>query len=491
MNIRELIKILPEVISVEGPTNLEINSVTDDSRQIKEGALFVAVLGENFDGHHFIHEVIKAGAKAVIGEKPKPLYMAKDITYIRVKNSRKALAISAAWFYGFPGEKLKLIGVTGTSGKTTTTYLIRAMLKEVGVTSGVIGTIGNIINDHKLPTSFTTPDPLKLNELFSQMLEQNIEYVVMEVSSHSLKLHRVEGLKFEVGVFTNLTQDHLDFHKTLEDYFWSKQKLFLQSKRAAINIDDKSGKRLLSTIDIPLLTYGIENPADLMAQDMRQTSEGVFYNLVYKDKKYPVFYGVPGRFSVYNSLSALATGIILGFPIETLITALKKVKGVPGRFELIKNDKDITVIVDYAHKPDSLKNVLLTIKEFCKGKIITVFGCGGNRDKGKRPIMGQIASELSDYTIITSDNPRNEDPEAIIREIERGVVGKNFVKITDRKKAIQQGLKMAQKGDVVLIAGKGHETYQIIGDKKIHFDDKEVVKEFFNGGGPSDEDIKY
>ena len=226
MNIRELIKILPEVISVEGPTNLEINSVTDDSRQIKEGALLVAVLGENFDGHHFIHEVIKAGAKAVIGEKPKPLYMAKDITYIRVKNSRKALAISAAWFYGFPGEKLKLIGVTGTSGKTTTTYLIRAMLKEVGVTSGVIGTIGNIINDHKLPTSFTTPDPLKLNELFSQMLEQNIEYVVMEVSSHSLKLHRVEGLKFEVGVFTNLTQDHLDFHKTLEDYFWSKQNFF-------------------------------------------------------------------------------------------------------------------------------------------------------------------------------------------------------------------------------------------------------------------------
>jgi len=481
MKINELVKILPEVISIDGPLNMEINSVVDDSRQVKEGALFVAVTGDNFDGHDFIPEVIKRGAKAVIGEKP--ISLAKDKTYIRVNDSRKALAISSAWFYGFPGDKLRLIGVTGTSGKTTTTYLIRAMLEEVGATSGVIGTIRNIIKDRELPTSFTTPGSLKLNELFSQMVEQNVEYVVMEVSSHSLKLHRVEGLTFEVGVFTNLTQDHLDFHKTLEDYFWSKQKLFKQSKQAVINIDDKSGTRLLDIIDIPATTYGIENPARLMAQNIRQTMEGVYYDLVYQDEKYPVFYGVPGRFSVYNSLSALAVGITLGFPIDSLINALKKVKGVPGRFEPVENDKGFTVLVDYAHKPDSLKNVLLTIKEFCKGNIITVFGCGGDRDREKRPIMGKIATELSDYTIITSDNPRSEDPEAIIRQIESGVVGRNYQKITDRRKAIQQALLMAKKGDTVLIAGKGHETYQIIGDKKLHFDDKEVVKEFLSGGG--------
>jgi len=489
MNISELIKILPEVVSVDGSLDVAINSVVDDSRSVKEGALFVAVSGDNFDGHNFIPEVIRSGAKVVIGEKSVDL--TKDKTYIRVKNSRKALAISSAWFYGFPGDKLKLVGVTGTSGKTTTTYLIRAMLKEVGATSGVIGTIANIINNSKLPTSFTTPGPLELNELFSQMLKQNIDYAVMEVSSHSLKLYRVEGLKFEVGVFTNLTQDHLDFHKTFEDYFYSKRKLFQQSRQAVINIDDKSGKRLLGIINIPALTYGIKNPADLMAQNIQQTSEGVLYNLVYKNIKFPVFYGTPGLFSVYNSLAALAAGISLGFPVDNLINALKKVRGVPGRFELIKNNRDISVIVDYAHKPDGLKNVLLTIREFCKGKIITVFGCGGDRDRGKRPIMGKISSELSDFTIITSDNPRSEDPEAIIQEIESGVVGKNYIKITDRKKAIQTALMMAKKGDAVLIAGKGHETYQIIGDKKIHFDDKEVVKEYLSGGGPLDEDIRY
>jgi len=481
MNISELIKILPEVISIEGPQNNEINSVADDSRKVKEGALFIAITGDKFDGHDFIPEVIKKGANVVIGEKS--VQLEKNKTYIRVKNSRKALAVSSAWYYGFPACKLKLVGVTGTSGKTTTTYLIRAMLKEIGITSGVIGTIANIINDNKLPASYTTPGALELNQLFSQMLEEKVEYVVMEVSSHSLKLHRVEGLQFEVGVFTNLSRDHLDFHKSFEDYFASKQKLFQQSKRAVINVDDKSGQRLLENISIPSLTFGIENPADLMAQNIRQTGEGVFYDLVYKNVKYPVIYRVPGLFSVYNSLASLAAGISLGMPVESLIEALKKVEGIPGRFELVKNDRDIIVIVDYAHKPDGLKNVLLTIRGFCKGRIITVFGCGGDRDRGKRPIMGKISTELSDYTIITSDNPRSEDPEAIIKEIERGVVGNNYITITDRREAIRTALMMAKKGDVVLIAGKGHETYQIIGDKKIHFDDREIAKEYLSGGG--------
>ena len=487
MKLYELIRILPDVISVDGPTEVEVNLVVDDSRRAKEGALFVAVAGENFDGHVFIPEVIKNGAKAVIGEKA--LRLSQDVTYIRVKNSRRALAVSSAWLYGFPADKLKLVGVTGTSGKTTTTYLVKAMLKEAGVRSGLIGTIANIINDDKLPASFTTPGALELNQLFSKMLEQKVEYAVMEVSSHSLKLYRVEGLQFEVGIFTNLSRDHLDFHKSVEDYFASKQKLFRQSKRAVINMDDEYGKKLLDIIDIPVLTYGIENPADLTAQNIRQTGKGVFYDLVYKDERYPIFYGVPGRFSVYNSLAALAAGISLGFPVASLVRALSKVEGVPGRFELIKNDRDITVIVDYAHKPDGLKNVLLTMREFCNGRIITVFGCGGDRDRGKRPIMGRISTELSDFTIITSDNPRSEDPEAIIREIESGVVGKNYTKITDRREAIRAALKMAQKGDGVLIAGKGHENYQIIGDKKIHFDDREVAREYLSGGGSLNEDL--
>lgn len=488
MNIKELVSIMPGVVSITGNQEVDVNSVADDSREVKEGALFVAISGSTNDGHNFIPDALRRGAKVIIGEKMMDL---GDKTYIRVKNSRSALAWSSAWFYRYPGDKLKLIGITGTSGKTTITYLIRAMLKEAGVRSGVIGTIGNVINGRKLPASFTTPGPLRLNELFLQMSEANIDYAVMEVSSHSLKLHRVEGLKFEVGVFTNLTQDHLDFHKTLEDYFCSKKKLFDQSRRAVINIDDKSGQRLLGSVDIPVLSYGIGKSADLMAENIRVTAKGVFYDLIFEEEKYPVFYAIPGLFSVYNSLAALSTGVALGFSTQGLINALKTVKGIPGRFELIKNNQDIIVIVDYAHKPDGLKNVLSTIKEFCTGRIITVFGCGGDRDRGKRPVMGRIASELSDYTIITSDNPRSENPETIIEQIESGIIGNNYEKITDRRKAIKKAIHMAQKGDAVLIAGKGHEKYQIIGDKTIHFDDKEVAKEYLSNGGPLNEDIDH
>lgn len=488
MNVKELIRIMPGIISVTGTQEADVNSVADDSRKVKKGALFVAVSGDTHDGHDFIADALSQGAEVVIGEKTMDL---GGKTYIRVKDSRKALAWSSAWFYGYPGDKLKIIGITGTSGKTTITYLIRAMLEEAGARSGLIGTIGNVINGRKLPASYTTPGPLRLNELFLEMVNQNLDYAVMEVSSHSLKLHRVEGLKCEVGVFTNLTQDHLDFHKTFEDYFCSKQKLFEQSKRAVIIIDDKSGERLLRTVDIPAWTYGIKNNADLMAKNIRVSGKGVFYDLVFENKRYPVFYKVPGLFSVYNSLAALATGVALGFPTEGLINALKTVRGVPGRFELIENNRDIIVIVDYAHKPDGLKNVLSTIREFCKGRIITVFGCGGDRDKGKRPIMGKIASELSDYTIITSDNPRSEDPTSIIEQIESGIKGNNYEKITDRRKAIKKAISMARKGDAVLIAGKGHEKYQVIGEKIIHFDDKEVAREYLSNGGPLNEDIDY
>lgn len=353
--------------------------------------------------------------------------------------------------------------------------------------------IGNVINDRKLPASHTTPESLELNELFVQMLQESVNYVVMEVSSHSLKLHRVEGINFDVGIFTNLTQDHLDFHNSFEDYFSSKKKLFYKSKRAVINIDDKSGKRLLDIVEIPVWTYSTKKNADLKAENIRVTEEGVFYELLFEKQRYPVFYAVPGLFSVYNSLAAIATGIALGLPLDCLISALSKVKGVPGRFELIKKSQDFIVIVDYAHKPDGLKNVLSTIKDFCKGRIITVFGCGGDRDREKRPIMGKISSELSDFTIITSDNPRSENPEIIIEEIENGIVGNNYEKISDRQMAIKKAISMANKGDVVLIAGKGHENYQILGNKIIHFDDKEIAEEYLSksNGGPLNEETNH
>lgn len=475
MNVKELAKVLPDVLSISGDTDVEINSVAYDSRKVKDNGIFVAISGTNFDGHDFIPEAIKGGAKVIIGEKEMDI---GNILYIRVKDARKALARTSAWFYGYPGDKLKIIGVTGTSGKTTITYLISEMLKEVGCRFGVIGTIGNVINGRKLPASLTTPESLELNRLFAEMLEHNTEYAVMEVSSHSLKLNRVTDLSFKVGIFTNLTQDHLDFHKDFDDYFLSKKKLFQQSEKAVINIDDKSGAKLLGMIDIPVLTYGVKGDADVKAKNIEITAEGAFYELVFNGGTYPVYFGTPGLFSVYNSLAAITTGIAMGFPLNSLIRAVGNVKGIPGRFELIKNNQDIYVIIDYAHKPDGLKNVLLTIKEFCSGKIITVFGCGGDRDRDKRPIMGQISSQLSDYTIITSDNPRSEDPEVIIKEIEKGIIGNDYEKISDRRKAIKRAISMANKGDVVLIAGKGHEDYQVLRDRTIHFDDKEIAKEY-------------
>ncbi len=486
MKVKDLINIIPEIISITGPTEASVKSITETSTETKMGTLFVAIQGDSYDGHDFICDALSRGASAVIGEKAMVL---DDRAYIRVKNSRKALAASAAWFYGCPGDKLKIIGVTGTSGKTTTTYLIHAMQKESGVRSGIIGTLGYVINSEKIPATYTTPGPLCLNRLFKRMLEENLDSVVMEVSSHSLKLHRVEGIKYEVGLFTNLTQDHLDFHKTFDDYFHSKQKLFQQSKYAVINVDDENGEELAGSMNIPVWSYGINKNSDFMAKNIHITAKGVAYDLVFKNKKHPVFYPVPGLFSVYNSLAALATCTVLNYPLENSIRALKKIKGISGRFELIKNNKGINVIVDYAHKPDGLKNVLLTIKGFGTGRIITVFGCGGDRDKEKRHMMGEISSRLSDYTIITSDNPRSEDPRTIIEQIEAGIIGDNYEKIIDRRKAIQRAILMAQKSDTVLIAGKGHENYQIIGDRRIHFDDREVAKEFLNKGGPSNAGI--
>lgn len=475
MNIGNLFSKLTDLVNIKGPRDNDITGVEYDSRRVSEGCLFIAVKGFNVDGHDFIQEAVAKGARAVIGEKNLDI---PGITYIMVKDSRKALSQASSWFYGYPSEKLKIIGVTGTNGKTTTTYLVKAMLDMAGFKTGVIGTIGNVIGEKVLHAERTTPESLELNRLFFKMADEGVEYVIMEVSSHSLKLHRVDGIDFEVGIFTNLTQDHLDFHKTFEDYFNSKKKLFDLSKKAVINADDESGRKILESISIPAASYSIENKADLMAQDVKIFPEGVFYELKVNGEKFSISYHVPGKFSVYNSLAAIGTGLLLGIPMDTLVEALKRVKGIPGRFEPIKMGQDFTVIVDYSHTPDSLENALKTIKSFARGKILTVFGCGGDRDRKKRPIMGEIASRYSDYSIITSDNPRSEHPEAIIDEIEQGMTNKNYERIADRKEAIRRAIMMAQKEDVVLIAGKGHEDYQILKDRTIHFDDREMAERF-------------
>ncbi|HHW02995.1 MAG TPA: UDP-N-acetylmuramoyl-L-alanyl-D-glutamate--2,6-diaminopimelate ligase [Thermoanaerobacterales bacterium] len=474
MKLGNLISKLPDIVYVKGPADVNISSVEYDSRRVTEGSLFVAIKGFNADGHDFVPQAISGGAVAVIGEQDLDL---PNITYIRVMNSRKALAQSCAWFYDYPSKKLGIIGVTGTNGKTTTTYLVKAMLDRAGYKTGVIGTIGNLVGDKVLRAERTTPESLELNRLFLDMVHQGVNYVAMEVSSHSLKLHRVDGIDFEVGIFTNLTQDHLDFHKTFEDYYESKKKLFDLSRKAVVNVDDESGRNLLQNIDIPAISYGIDNDADLRAINVHISLDGVFYDVEVKGKRFSVAYRVPGKFSVYNSLAALGTGISLGIPMDILIDALGKVTGVPGRFEPVKMGQDFAVIVDYAHTPDGLENVLRTIKSFVTGRIITVFGCGGDRDRRKRPVMGHIASRFSDYCIITSDNPRSEEPEAIIDEIEKGVIGSNYEKIVDRREAIARAIEMAEKDDVVLIAGKGHEDYQVLKDKIIHFDDREVAAE--------------
>ncbi|KYO66676.1 UDP-N-acetylmuramoyl-L-alanyl-D-glutamate--2,6-diaminopimelate ligase [Thermovenabulum gondwanense] len=479
----ELIEILKEVKKVSGNINVTIEDIQYDSRKIKKNSLFVAITGFKDDGHKYINDAIINGACAVISEREVEIKQ-EEILYIVVENSRKALSTVSDYFYESPSKNMKIVGVTGTNGKTTTTYLIKEIFQNAGLNAGVIGTLGIFVNGVLFPSERTTPESLELHKTFYEMRKNGIEYVSMEVSSHSLKLSRVDDISFEVGVFTNLTQDHLDFHPDFEDYYLSKRKLFSLSKKAAINADDFHGNRLMNEIKIPSISYAIENDADVKANNVKISEDGVSYDLIYRGEKININYQVPGKFSVYNSLAAISAALLLGIDLNTSAKAISKVKGVPGRFEPIKEGQNFSVIVDYAHTPDGLENVLNTIKSFAKGRIITVFGAGGDRDKTKRPKMGKIVSELSDYFIITSDNPRTEDPVKIIEDIEAGVdPAKSYEKIVDRREAIKKAIEIAQKDDVILIAGKGHENYQIIKDRIIPFDDREVAREFLKARG--------
>lgn len=475
MKIEEILKGSTYTV-LSGDESIEINDPQYDSRKIKCEDMFFAIGGFNVDGHNFISKAIENGAKAVVVEKDVTLV--EGITFIKVENGRRALAIAASNFYNNPSKKMKIIGITGTNGKTTSAFMLKGILEEKGYKVGLIGTIANYIGDKEIHTEKTTPESLELQKLFKDMVDSDIDYCVMEVSSHSLDLDRVYGIEFSQGIFTNLTQDHLDFHKTFENYFNAKSKLFKICKHSVVNVDDSYGIKLLEKINSRVTTYSIEKESDLRGIDINLESTGIIFNLKGNEKTYKVQLPIPGRYNVYNALGCIGAALDEGIDMDTIVEGLSKVT-VPGRCENLTLGMNLgfQVIRDYSHTPDSLKNILENLRELTKGKLICIFGCGGDRDRTKRPIMGEIGTELSDIAIITSDNPRSEDPYMILEDIEAGVEKSNYKLIENRREAIKTALLLGEKDDIIVIAGKGHETYQILKNETIHFDEKEVVLE--------------
>lgn len=454
----------------------DITSVCYSSRDCIPGSVFVCIKGFQTDGHKYIGDALKRGAVCVVASDVQP----EDVPCVLVKDTRKALALMGCNWFQHPSKKFQLIGITGTNGKTSTTYMIKSILEEGGRKVGLIGTNHNMIGDKVLPTDRTTPESFELQKLFAEMVEEGVDTVVMEVSSHSLALDRVYGCAFDVGVFTNLTQDHLDFHKTMEAYLEAKAKLFTMCTVGIINRDDPAADALLKASTAQNFTYGMErNDCSVMAKNVRMTAKGVEFELLHDDAIDRIRMNIPGRFTVYNALAAITTCLTLGVPSEQIKQGLWKIQGVKGRIEVVPTVTPYTVIIDYAHTPDGLVNVINSVKDFAKGRVITLFGCGGDRDRTKRPIMGKVASDLSDFCIVTSDNPRSEDPQAIVNDILEGMKDAKcgYDVVVNRKEAIAHALRIAQPDDIIILAGKGHETYQILKEGTIHFDEREVVAE--------------
>lgn len=453
---------------------IEIADLTADSRKAGPGVLFVCIPGERSDGHDFAAAAAAAGSPAVIALRDT----GAPVPHILVKDTRFAYALCCANFFGRPAERLRLVGVTGTNGKTTTTTLIKEILEYNGHKSGLIGTIANMAGSKVLPSHLTTPEPYEFQQLLKTIADEGCEFAVMEVSSHALAQERVAGCHFEAAVFTNLTQDHLDFHKTMENYLQAKEKLFSMCDLGIVNVDDDYAAEVIRTAKCKIQTYSARYMnADYTARNIKLKHDGVDYEMVGNALIGRVSVPIPGAFSVYNTLAAAACAVSLGIPLQQVLAALHQVKGVKGRIEVVPTGRDFTVIIDYAHTPDALEKILKSIRGFAKGRVVALFGCGGDRDKTKRPIMGMMAQQNADFCIVTSDNPRTEDPQAIIDDILPGMDGDSapYVVVPNRKEAIAYALKNAQKGDIVLLAGKGHEDYQIIGREKHHFDEREVV----------------
>lgn len=474
MKLKRLLEDM-EVIELNINPEIEVRGLNYDSRKVQEGDLFVAIKGLTYDGDDFIHDAIKRGSKAVISERVKP----KSIPFIHVPDTRSALALASHNFFGRPSEFLTVVGVTGTNGKTTTVSLIKQILQYAGKKTGLIGTINYEIGEKNYPAPHTTPEAVEFQGLLQEMLNEGCSYAVSEVSSHALTQKRVDSTRFKIAVFTNLTRDHLDFHKTMDDYFNAKKRLFteLLNGVSVINLDDSYGRKLLSHITSEVITYGISSPAELSAYDIEGSSDGLSFKVSYREASYGIESPLIGIPNVHNILSAIGACTSMGIGFNDIREALKNTPIVKGRFEKIALGQDFLCIVDYAHTEDALRGLIHTARQMTCRRVITLFGCGGNRDRGKRPAMGFVATELSDVVFITSDNPRNEDPREIIREIESGIKKKNYYIVPDRSSAITMAIMEAKAGDTVLIAGKGHEDYQEIGGERFPFSDRDIAEE--------------
>ncbi len=454
----------------------EITGVSYDSRKTAAGDLFAAMTGYAADGHDFIPAAAEKGAVCVLCERAPEI----DIPWVRVASARRALALLSANWFSHPAEEMVMIGVTGTNGKTTTTYLLKNILEEAaGATVGLIGTNQNMIGSRVIETERTTPESFELQKLFREMKDSGCTHVVMEVSSHALFLNRVYGIPFEVGIFTNLTQDHLDFHETMENYCDAKALLFRMCRTGVVNGDDPWKARLTKDATCRMLTYAENAQADLMAKHVSLSAMGVAFDAVTAEESVPISVGIPGGFMVYNTLDVLGAALALGIPLQKSAAVLAHSAHVKGRVEVVPTDTDYTMLIDYAHTPDAVENVLRSVRGFAKGRVIALFGCGGDRDRTKRPKMGAIAAELSDLVIVTSDNPRTENPKCIIQDILAGMYCSQtpHIVVENRVEAICYAMDHAQKDDVIVLMGKGHETYQIIGTEKHHLDEREIIAE--------------
>ena len=488
MKLRDLLTELRDSCEVRGDPDTEIASVCANSREKTDRGVFFCVPGARFDAHDVAPQAVANGCVALVVDHFLPGTAAVQV---RVANVRAAMALMVAAFYGWPSRQLRLVGITGTKGKTTTSYMVKAICEKAGLKCGLIGTTGNMIGDQRMESHLTTPDPVELQSTLRKMVDAGVQVVCMEVSAHAIDMHRLEGMSFEVGCYTNLSQDHLDYFGTMDAYFETKKSFFTGGmvRNAVINADDETSERILRDLKIPRLTYGISVNADLFARDIEIQETGwQFSTILQSVQTVPIHLRLLGTFNVYNALAAAGCAMVLGISEADIRAGLESVRSVPGRVELLNTRTPYKVVLDYSHSPDALKNILETLRVFTRGRLIALYGCGGDRDQGKRPIMGEIGGQLADFCILTSDNPRSEDPMQILAAIEKGIkpTGKPYTVIENRREAIRYALRMAREGDVLVLAGKGHETYQEINGVKYPFDEKVVVEELLSEPGMRD-----
>ncbi len=478
--LTQLANSYPTPVEVFGEA--EITGMNCDSRKVKPGDLYFCLPGLRVDGHSFAQQVVDAGAAALVVERKLPI----DIPQILVPDARAAMSYLAQCFYDYPAKSMRGIGITGTKGKTTTSFLVRAIAMQAGYKVGLMGTVCTYIGEEEEPANLTTPDPIDVQALLARMRDAGCDLFIMEVSAHAMDLRKLVGVTFDEGIFTNFSQDHLDYFGTMETYRKAKEKFFtpFYLKHAVVNADDEAGKHMLGQVDTT--TFGVSKPADSYANDIEIHESGVSFTLSWRNEKLPMHLGISGIFNVYNAMAAAVACLEMGMKSEDVKTGLEAVTVVPGRIEPLPTHTPYRVILDYAHSPASLESILKTIREFTRGRLISLFGCGGGRDKEKRPIMGEISGKLADFTILTSDNPRLEDPMDILREVEEGMKRTDgaYIVIENRREAIRYAMEMGQPGDVIVLAGKGHETYQDIGGKKLPFDEKVVVRELLEEMDP-------